>query len=205
MIQFGKQEFIFVGLGNPGEKYANTRHNIGYIAIRAFAQQMGWQFKEEKRYEALVAKGVAAGHDVHLLLPLTYMNLSGRAVRKYLDFFKLDPTSLVVVVDEIALPFGQLRLKAMGSAGGHNGLKSVEAYLGTTAYMRLRMGIGHPGEKILSNYVLDPFSPEELKELESFVNQSVEVLQRLFREEAAQVMNTVNTKMNRLNKPPILG
>lgn len=148
--------WIFVGLGNPGPLYEMTRHNMGFLVVRAFAQRQGWIFKEDKRFKALIVRGFIDGILVHLLLPTTYMNLSGMAVRRYLDFFKLAHDRLVVVTDDIALSFGRLRVKTMGSAGGHNGLKSVEAYLGTSRYIRLKMGIGHPGEKVLSDYVLDP-------------------------------------------------
>lgn len=171
-----------------------TRHNMGYLVLQAFAHKMGWHLKEEKRLSAYVAKGLIEEKSVHLMLPTTYMNLSGVAVRRYLDFFKLEAPSVTVVVDDIALPFGQLRYKTMGSTGGHNGLKSIEAHLGTSHYHRLRMGIGEPGPHKLVDYVLDPFTQEELKHLETFVNRGVDVLQRLLRESVTQVMNTVNTK-----------
>lgn len=191
---------------------------MGYLVIKAFALSMGWHFKEDKRFNALVTKGVIGETSVHLLLPLTYMNLSGTAVRRYLDFFKLPSSCLVVVTDDIALSFGKLRLKTMGSAGGHNGLKSVETHLGSSQYIRLRMGIGHPGGKELAGYVLDSFSPEELKILATFVDRGVEVLLRLLKESVSHVMNVVNTAPSKdrlvplpkkesidLTKPPLQG
>ncbi len=191
---------------------------MGYLVIKAFALGMGWHFKEDRRFNALVAKGVIGEASIHLLLPLTYMNLSGTAVRRYLDFFKLPASCLVVVTDDIALSFGKLRLKTMGSAGGHNGLKSVETHLGSSHYVRLRMGIGHPGEKELAGYVLDSFSPEELKILATFVDRGVEVLLRLLKESVSHVMNVVNTAPSKdrlvplpkkesidLTKPPLQG
>lgn len=195
MTHFHPQVFLFVGLGNPGSEYEMTRHNMGYLVIQAFARKMGWHLKEEKRLSAYVAKGLIEEKTVHLMLPTTYMNLSGEAVRRYLDFFKLEAPSVTVVVDDIALPFGQLRLKTMGSTGGHNGLKSIEAHLGTSHYQRLRMGIGHPGPHSLVDYVLDPFTREELEKLETFINRGVDVLQRLLRESVSHVMNTVNTNI----------
>jgi PTH1 family peptidyl-tRNA hydrolase len=159
---------------------------------------MGWHFKEDRRFNAYTTKGLAEGVVVHLLKPTTYMNLSGTAVRRYMDFFKLNTEQLVIVADDVALPFGQLRLKATGSAGGHNGLKSVETHMGTTHYKRLRMGIGHPGEAILADYVLDPFRREELEQLEAFVDCGVKVLYRLLNESTSQVMNVVNTKDRRI-------
>lgn len=187
------QQFVFVGLGNPGSLYELTRHNLGYLVVKALARRMGWHFKEEKRFNAFVAKGLVGNHVLHLLLPTTYMNLSGVSVRQYLDFFKLSIKNLVIVTDDIALPFGQLRLKTMGSAGGHNGLKSIESHLGTTEYIRLRMGIGHPGEKFLADYVLDPFTKEELEHLVMFIDRGADVLEDLVKKEISKVMNTVNT------------
>lgn len=191
---------------------------MGYLVVKAMAEQLGWQLKEEKRFHALVAKGVYEGIIVHILLPLTYMNLSGIALRSYIDFLKLPVGSLIVVTDDIALPFGQMRLKTMGSAGGHNGLKSIEQHLGTTHYKRLRMGISHPGVRNLADYVLEPFSQEELKDLTSFVDRGREVLQRLIKEDISQVMNAVNTvprtpskkeakaaDTDDLTKPPLQG
>lgn len=200
MTHSNQRDFIFVGLGNPGPQYEMTRHNIGYLVIKALARRMGWFFKEEQRFSAFVAKGLVGDVRLHLLLPTTYMNLSGVAVRRYLDFFKLDMAHLVVVADDIALSFGQMRLKTMGSSGGHNGLKSVEAHLATSQYMRLRMGIGHPGEKVLSDYVLDPFAQHELEHLVPFVDRGADTLVRLLKESVSQVMNTVNATPRSVNK-----
>src|SRR5262249_53882417 len=122
----------------------------------------------------------------------TYMNLSGNAVRRYVDYFKVPLNSLVIVTDDMALPFGQLRLRHMGSSGGHNGLKSIEACLGTSHYKRLRMGISHPGEKTWVDYVLEPFSSTEQQELPTFIDRGVEVLQRLLKESFSHVMSSVN-------------
>lgn len=170
-----------------------TRHNMGYLVVQALARRMGWHFKEDKYFNALIAKGVIGEASVHLFLPLTYMNLSGTAIKRYLNFFKLPISDSVIVTDDIALSFGKLRLKTTGSAGGHNGLKSIEAHLGTSHYIRLRMGIGHPGGKQLADYVLDRFSPDELNHLTTFVDRGVEVLLRLLKESVSQVMNAVNT------------
>jgi PTH1 family peptidyl-tRNA hydrolase len=193
VTQLNSQPYIFVGLGNPGSQYELTRHNIGHLVIKSLATQLGWQFKEEKYFNALIAKGVIENKPVHLLLPLTYMNLSGTAIRRYLDFFKFSSSHLIVVTDDISLSFGKFRLKTMGSAGGHNGLKSVESCLGTSHYNRLKMGIGHPGARNLADYVLGVFTQEELQVLTSFVDRGVEILFRLLKESVSQVMNAVNT------------
>lgn len=216
MTQTCLQQFLFVGLGNPGPQYETTRHNMGYLVVQAFAHQLGWSLKEDRRFNVRAAKGGVGNHTLHLLLPLTYMNLSGNAVRRYVDYFKLPLTSLIIVTDDIALPFGQLRLRSMGSAGGHNGLKSIEACLGTAHYKRLRMGIGHPGEKMLVNYVLESFNHTEKQELPTFIDRGVEVLQRLLKESFSHVMTSVNTVPRQTNqksepepidltKPPVTG
>ena len=149
MTHSNQSYIIFVGLGNPGSEYEKTRHNLGYLVVLALAKRMGVVFKDDKRLQAYVAKGIVDGVIVHLLLPTTYMNKSGLAVQRYLDFFKLSIARTIIVIDDIAFPFGELKLKMMGSAGGHNGLKSIEEHLGTADYARLRMGIGHPGTRDL--------------------------------------------------------
>ncbi len=200
--------FLFVGLGNPGSRYEMTRHNMGYLVLQAWAKQQGWSFKEEKNFVAQVAKGYLDQQAVSLLLPLTYMNLSGLAVKRYMDYFKIPVPHLVVITDDIALAFGQLRLKMQGGAGGHNGLKNIEAHIGAH-YMRLRMGIGHPGQRPLVDYVLDSFSPLEKQILPAFIGYGIETLQRLLKEDPSRVMNQVNAvspsleKPNDLTKPPL--
>lgn len=214
MTQTGLQTILFVGLGNPGPQYEMTRHNMGYLVIQSFAYRLGWSLKEDRRFSANVTKGVLENQTIHLLLPLTYMNLIGNSVRRYIDYFKIPVNSLVIITDDIALPFEQLRLRSMGSAGGHNGLKSIEACLGTSHYKRLRMGIGHPGEKMLANYVLETFSQTEQRELPAFIDRGVKVLQRLLKESFIHVMNSVNTVPRQkesgvepkdLTKPPVTG
>ena len=217
MKQPDTQPLVIVGLGNPGEAYKHTRHNMGFLVVEAFAQQLGCGMKEDKRFQALIGKENVKGRPVHFLLPLTYMNLSGVAVRRYLDYFKLLTTQVIVVTDDIALAYGQLRLKTMGSAGGHNGLKSIESHLATAHYMRLRMGIGHPGKRLLTDYVLDVFSPSERETLPKFIDQGAKILQRLLVESPEYVMNAVNTVSRQptvkeetveskdLTKPPIKG
>jgi len=172
-------EYIFVGLGNPGPQYEMTRHNIGALVLKEYARRMGWRFKEEGRFKALIAGGVVDNKKIRLLLPTTYMNLSGVAVREYLNFLKIESEKIVVIVDDIALPFGELRFRTAGSAGGHNGLKSIQAHLGTDQYKRLRMGVGHPGDQILADYVLSPFNKEEMEQLASFIDKGIEFLQNL--------------------------
>lgn len=184
--------FVIVGLGNPGREYSLTRHNLGYLTVQGLAEQYGWPFKEERRLKTLVAKGRVDEVQMHLLLPLTYMNESGLAIRSYLDFYKLSRENLIVVSDDTALPFGKLRLRAEGSAGGHNGLKSVEAHLGTKNYARLRMGIGESDRADLADYVLDRFTREEAEHLLPFIEQGVEILKSLPKTSFSELMTRVN-------------
>lgn len=182
MAEQPPKQLVIVGLGNPGRQYALTRHNLGYLVVQKLAKAQEWTFKEDKQSRAIFVRGLIDGTTVHLVMPTTYMNESGQAVRRYLDFFKLKPENVIVVSDETALPFGDLRLRLKGSAGGHNGLKSIETHLGTQYYVRLRMGIGpKPPEMSLADYVLANFSKEEFEALDSFIEKGVEVLVRIIR------------------------
>ncbi|MEC7840442.1 MAG: aminoacyl-tRNA hydrolase [Chlamydiota bacterium] len=200
-----RKEFIFVGLGNPGKQYEMTRHNIGNLVVQSLAKSQGLAFKDESRFQAQVTKGVVDNVKVHLVLPTTYMNESGVAVRRYIDFFKLDPQAVVVVSDDIDLPFGHMRLRESGSAGTHNGLKSVEKHIGTQKYPRLRMGIGagHQSQE-LASHVLSRFDSDEAATLDSFVDKGVNVLLRIVREEMTSIMNDVNRKVNKKQKTDLL-
>lgn len=190
-----EQNWIIVGLGNPGKRYEVTRHNMGYLVVQALAHRHGWTFKEEKRFEAQVAKGRHGELTLYLVLPTTYMNESGRAVRRLLDYYKLSPDRVLVVSDDIDLPFGEMRLREMGSAGGHNGLKSVQKHLGTTYYPRLRMGIGKSeGREVLTDYVLDPFSKVEGDQLPNILDKASSVVEKVWEEELTRVMTSVNTR-----------
>lgn len=210
---------IYIGLGNPGKKYENTRHNIGFRVVQKYAEQLGITFREEGRFQAQIARGVdqargdqARGdqeREVHLLLPQTYMNESGISVRKYLDFYQLAAEAIVVVIDDIALLFEEIRFRMFGGTGGHNGLKSIQTHLGTQEYKRLRMGIGAPqcervDENTLSDYVLSPFTPEERAKLPTFIKRGADILSRLAHEDAERVMNEVNKKPNEVNQNPLL-
>jgi PTH1 family peptidyl-tRNA hydrolase len=194
--------YLFVGLGNPGSRYAMTRHNIGFMVIETLAQQMSVTMQMDKRFEASIGKKIVGERQIHLMMPMTYMNLSGTSVRRYIDYFKLTADAVVVVADDVNLEFGQQRLKAYGSAGGHNGLKSVQNSLGTQDYRRLRLGVGSPqytSEGALSDYVLAPFSGEEREQLPTFVAQGAATLHRLITEDFHKIVNDVNTKIKKIN------
>lgn len=191
-----RDPLVIVGLGNPGDNYAKTRHNLGWRVVEAFADKYGLTFKEEARFKAHVAKGTIKEHQLYLILPKTYMNESGQAVAGLLNFYKIPPSHIVVAVDDVALPFGQMRFRTVGSAGGHNGLKSIETHLGTRDYMRLRLGIDQKlPQQELSSYVLDRFTAQEMEQLPAYEQRAVIALERLLSQEPEQVMNQINPKL----------
>ena len=153
---------LIVGLGNPGREYEATRHNAGFWWVEAFARTQGASFRTDGKFHGLVARTALHGHEVHLLMPQTFMNVSGRAVGALAQFYKIEPAQILVVHDELDLPPGSAKLKLGGGHGGHNGLKDIIAQLGTRDFWRLRLGIGHPGDRSeVSNYVLHVARKEE--------------------------------------------
>ena len=165
---------LVVGLGNPGAEYASTRHNFGFMVLERWAGGSRTAWKSAGYANARVAR-LESGE--WLLKPQDYMNQSGLAVRAALEWFKLTPEQVLVVVDDVSLPVGQLRFRAKGSDGGHNGLKSVEALLGTTSYVRLRGGVGAADPRMdLADHVLSGFQPEEKEILEQMTERAVEAL-----------------------------
>ena len=153
---------LIVGLGNPGKSYSMTRHNLGFILIEDFAKKHGFTFSRSKTVLGELAQSNFQGNKIFLLMPKTYMNLSGRSVQKCLAYYKLAVSELLVIVDDISLPFGKFRFREEGSSGGHNGLKSIEQSLATNKYARLKCGIGRDENQDLSDYVLSPFNHDEL-------------------------------------------
>ena len=137
---------LVVGLGNPGTKYEGTRHNIGFMALEQMASREGFSFRQQSKLHGLVAEHGIGESRLRLLMPQTYMNDSGRSIRAALDWFGFTPEQLLVLVDDMDIPLGRLRLRAQGSAGGHNGLRSTIQHLGTQAFPRLRIGIGAPAD-----------------------------------------------------------
>lgn len=164
------------------------------MAVGALAGRFGCVWRDERRFPGRIAKASAAGVVWHLLLPTTYMNHSGQAVRGYLEYFQIPRSQLLVVVDDIALDFGDMRLKERGSSGGHNGLKSIEAHLATQFYKRLRMGIGDRSHGDLADYVLATFSAAERRQLPEFVDRAVEVMEQVPHHGVAQLMTGVNAR-----------
>jgi len=189
---------LLVGLGNPGPEYANNRHNDGFLALDAIARR--WQFGPwKKRLGGLTAEGDVLGHRTVALKPLTYMNESGRSVGEASRFLKIVPGSIVVVHDELDLPPAKIRTKSGGGNGGHNGLRSIDAHLGTKDYRRLRVGIGHPGDKALvSDYVLHDFGKGDRLWVEPLLDAIAESASLLLDGNDAGFMN----KVARLSAPP---
>lgn len=175
VIKEDPMKYLIVGLGNPGEKYDNTRHNIGFEVLDAFARERESQFDTAKLGELATAKW--KGRTLLLLKPSTFMNLSGKAVNYYLQKEKIPVERLMVITDDIALPFGKLRLKGKGSDGGHNGLKHIQETLNTTKYARLRFGVGndfHKGQQV--DYVLGEWTKEESEKLKERIKVAQEFI-----------------------------
>lgn len=167
---------LIVGLGNPGREYAATRHNAGFWWVDEFAQAHGATFKADSKSQGLIACAALHGHEVRLLKPQTFMNVSGRAVGALLQFYKITPQQVLVVHDELDLPPGSAKLKLGGGHGGHNGLKDIIAHLGTKDFWRLRIGIGHPGERSeVSNFVLNAPRREEHVLIDGAMQRAQEV------------------------------
>jgi len=185
--------FLIVGLGNPGSEYRETRHNIGFKVVRAFAEKQGFVFRRALNGIGELAQGVIEGNKVILLLPMTYMNTSGNAVRLFVDYFKLSLEDLLVIVDDIYLPFGTMRIKEKGSAGGHNGLKSIEAHLGSQDYPRLKMGVGDDFKGDLAEHVLTRFTPKEQELLNLFIQNGAEALTYWILQGKSEAIKYANT------------
>ena len=184
---------LIVGLGNPEPKYDNTRHNIGFVVVDELAKVWQMPLKENKRFQGLFAEGVVGGQKVRLLKPLTYMNRSGQSVRAVTDWYKVQPSSVLVIYDDMDLPVGRLRMRLSGSAGGHNGMKSIIAHLGVKEFPRLRIGIGKSGgEKGTISHVLGKFAPQESKTIEEVLYVSVKAIELSLKQGIEQSMNRYN-------------
>ena len=186
-------KYLIAGLGNIGQEYENTRHNIGFMILDAFAKASNVVF-EDKRYGAIAELKIKNKHLI-LLKPSTYMNLSGNAIRYWLQKENISDENLLVLVDDLALPFGSLRLKTKGSDAGHNGLKHIQATLGSAQYNRLRFGIGNDfpsGAQI--HYVLDLFSEEEQKLMPERIDKSIEIIKSFCLAGVQITMNQYNNK-----------
>ena len=182
---------LIVGLGNPGREYEHTRHNVGFQVAEELAQRYRVKLKNHSKWKARAAKIADIGDGVLLAEPTTFMNLSGWAVREIAGFHKLSPSDVLVVVDDADLPLGRLRMRTSGSAGGHNGLKSVIQELGTVEFPRLRVGVGRqPGE--LKNHVLGRFSADEKAQIDAAVKRAADAAEMFAKEDILAAMNRYN-------------
>ena len=184
--------FLIAGLGNPGKEYENTRHNAGFMVLDALADKLGADISE-KKHKALCGKAVIGGQKVILLKPQTYMNSSGESIRAAADYYKVDPEDILVVYDDISLAPGQLRIRAKGSAGGHNGIKSIIAHLGTQEFPRIKVGVGDKPKKMdLADYVLSRFSKEDRAVMEDAFREAAGAVETMITQGADAAMNQFN-------------
>lgn len=186
--------FVIAGLGNPKREYENTRHNAGFDVIDKLSEIYQIPVKEEK-FKAMIGMGIIEGQKVLLAKPLTFMNLSGESIRAITDYYKIDVTSeLVVISDDISLAEGMIRVRKKGSAGGHNGLKSIIAQLGTDQFQRIKMGVGEkPQGYDLADYVLGHFSKEDRVIMDAGIHDAIEAIKVI-------VTDGIDMAMNRYNK-----
>jgi PTH1 family peptidyl-tRNA hydrolase len=194
--------FLIVGLGNPGPEYQFTPHNAGFLALDRIAETCGVSI-HNRRGKALTARTTLAGQDVLLAKPETFMNLSGMSVAALLKELELTPANLIVVYDELAIPLGQIRIRERGSAGGHNGIKSILASLGTEEWLRVRIGVGKPptetGREIKAggaDYLLSPMRRMQLQELDLALDHAQRAVEMLLKDGAKRAMNEFNRKVN---------
>ncbi len=194
---------LFVGLGNPGAEYEATRHNAGFWWVDALSRELKAPLRFDKSYFGQVARTTAAGQMVWLLEPQTFMNLSGKSVAALARFFKIKPEEILVAHDELDIVPGQVKLKFGGSHAGHNGLRDIHAQLGTGDYWRLRLGVGHPGDKNeVINWVLKKPSPEHRTAIEDCIARSLKAVPALITDETEKATMMIHTSTPPRPKPP---
>ena len=194
---------LFVGLGNPGPDYEATRHNAGFWWIDALARELKVNLLPERSYYGLAGRTSVNGQSVWLLQPQTFMNLSGKSVASLARFFKIQPEEILVVHDELDLPPGQVKLKRGGSHAGHNGLRDIHAQLGSPDYWRLRIGIGHPGEKSeVANWVLKKPAPDQRTLIEDSIAHSLKAHTAMLAGDMDKATLLVHTTKPQRPKPP---
>lgn len=189
-----ESRYLIVGLGNIGKEYTGTRHNIGFRVIDGLAEKYGGSFQKKNQLKGDLARLDIEGKKVFLLKPATYMNNSGRAVKATINFFKIELSNLLIVVDDIAIDFGEFRLRVDSGTGGHKGLESIETFLGSRGYPRLRIGVSNKKSGDLARYVLDNFSEEEKKDLQKIINRAIEIIHLWLMQGIDFAMNQANVK-----------
>ncbi|MGN0395873.1 MAG: aminoacyl-tRNA hydrolase [Coprococcus sp.] len=183
---------IIVGLGNPGVKYAGTRHNIGFSVIDEMAEKYNISLSE-KKHKAVLGKGIIEGEKVILAMPQTFMNLSGESVRELVDYYKCEPSDVIVIYDDIDLDVGRLRIREKGSAGGHNGMKNIILHIGSQEFARVRVGVGEkPKNMDLADYVLSRFNKEDLPVIRESCTKACEAVALILSDGTAAAMNRFN-------------
>lgn len=183
---------IIVGLGNPGAKYAGTRHNIGFSVIDELAEKYNISLGD-KKHKAIFGKGVIEGEKTILAMPQTFMNLSGESVRELIDYYKCDPSDLIVIYDDIDLDVGKLRIREKGSAGGHNGMKNIIMHLGSQDFIRIRVGVGaKPKNMDLADYVLSRFGKDDLPFIRESCTKACDAVALIVSDGVAAAMNRYN-------------
>lgn len=186
---------LIVGLGNPGEKYVATRHNVGFHWISRLAEELNIQFKSESKFHGLCTVSTQTNEQIWLLKPQTYMNASGMAVAAIARFYKITPEQMLVIHDELDLPPGAAKLKFSGGAGGHNGLKDIISHLATQDFWRLRIGIGHPGNKhAVVDYVLHPPKQDEASLIDEAIQRSLTIWPLIISGDYTAAMHKLHTK-----------
>lgn len=186
---------LIVGLGNPGAEYERTRHNAGAWLVESLARHADINLRPETKFHALHGAAKLFGHECHLMIPTTYMNLSGQAIQAIANYYKILPENILVAHDEIDLPVGEVRIKLDGGHGGHNGLRDTIKHLNTNKFYRLRIGVGHPGNsRLVENYVLKPPSKSEQSLIEKAIEDAESVLPLLLKGEFQRAMMALHTK-----------
>lgn len=194
---------MLVGLGNPGTEYEGTRHNAGFWWVDEAARVLGVRLVHDRAYHGLVARVNRPDGPVWLIEPQTYMNLSGKSVAPLARFFKIEPSQILVVHDELDLPPGQMKIKQGGGVAGHNGLKDIQAQLGTADFWRLRIGIGHPGDRSeVANWVLRKPAPDHREAILKCIGQSIEALPLLLDGPMERAMMKIHAKPPRPKPAP---
>ena len=188
--------YLIVGLGNPGKDYENTRHNLGFLVAKGIALKNNWTWHSSRICQAVVAQGHINQKKICLMLPLTYMNNSGSAINQIVQYEKIDLENILIVCDDLNIPFGQLRLRSQGTDGGHKGLRSTVYHLETNQFARLRIGIAKDIEenRDTSDYVLSEFNSVEKKELKNIIEEAGTCCMDWLEEDIQQVMNRYNKK-----------
>ena len=182
--------FLIVGLGNPGKEYEDTRHNIGFKVVDNIAKEYNIEINRQK-FKGIYGEGFIDGEKVILLKPTTYMNLSGESVREVVDFYNLENDQILVIYDDISLEIGTLRIREKGSAGGHNGIKSIIAHLGSDVFSRIKVGVGQPNVDLIK-YVLGRFTKEEMVVLSESIEASTKATREIIKSDVKTAMNQFN-------------